>query len=99
MDANSEQKFSGWVVRSSGYICGLGEWYQSVGAIPGSLVYVKRSKNPGEVIVRVEKRKNRDWVRTMLVGSDGGIVFAMLKQQVKSPLAESARFSTQRSSA
>lgn len=88
LDANSGQKFSGWVVRSSGYICGLGEWYQSVGTIPGSLVYVKRSKNPGEVIVRVEKRKNRDWVRTMLVGSDGGIVFAMLKQQVNTTFDE-----------
>jgi hypothetical protein len=28
------------------------------------------------------QRSRRDWIRTVLVGSDGGIVFAMLKQMV-----------------
>jgi hypothetical protein len=28
------------------------------------------------------RRPSRDWVRTVLTGSDGGIVFAMLRQQV-----------------
>ena len=28
------------------------------------------------------RRSSRDWIRTLLVGSDGGIVFAMLKQAV-----------------
>jgi hypothetical protein len=51
--------------------------------IPGSLIRVKHGKNPGEVIVQCDsQRGSREWIRTVLVGSDGGIVFAMLKQIV-----------------
>lgn len=82
MDQNTGEEFSGWVVRSSGYISGLKEWYQSTGAIPGSLIHIKPGKKPGEVTIWVDKRKSREWVRTLLFGSDGGMVFAMLKQQI-----------------
>jgi hypothetical protein len=35
------------------------------------------------VIIHTEKsRSNREWIRTALVGADGGIVFALLKQPV-----------------
>jgi hypothetical protein len=51
--------------------------------MPGSIVRVSRGKQPGEVEVRVDSRRaGREWIRTVLVGSDGGIVFAMLKQMV-----------------
>ena len=51
--------------------------------MPGSLVWIRRGRRPGEVIVRVSgRRSHRDWVRTVLVGADGGIVFANLKQVV-----------------
>lgn len=44
---------------------------------------VKKGKKPGEVIVQCDaQRGSREWVRTVLVGSDGGIVFAVLKQVV-----------------
>jgi len=70
-------------VRSSGYIYGLRDWYESYGLIPGSLVTIKNGQKPGEVIIRAhKKRPSRQWVRTILVGSDGGLVFAMLKQLV-----------------
>lgn len=82
LDQNTGEKFSGWVVRSLGYVSGLKNWYQSSGTIPGSLIHIKRSKNPGEVLIWVDKRKSREWVRTLLFGSDGGMVFAMLKQQI-----------------
>jgi hypothetical protein len=88
IDSNSGEKFSGWVVRSSGYVSGLEHWYQSVGAIPGSIIHIKQSKIPGEVIIWVDKRKNREWVRTLLFGSDGGMVFAMLKQQITTTFDE-----------
>ena len=88
IDSNSGEKFSGWVVRASGYVSGLERWYQSVGAIPGSIIHIKHSKNPGEVIIWVDKRKNREWVRTLLFGSDGGMVFAMLKQQITTTFDE-----------
>ncbi len=51
--------------------------------MPGSLIHIKRSSKPGEVIIRTEKsRSNREWIRTALIGADGGIVFALLKQPV-----------------
>jgi hypothetical protein len=83
VDAYSGEKFPGWVVREKRYVIGLGKWYQKHGLMPGSLVRVKRGKKPGEVIISADSRRsNREWIRTVLVGSDGGIVFAMLKQIV-----------------
>ncbi len=83
IDRDSKQKISGWVVRTSRYVYGLRDWYQSQGLIPGSLIHIQRSKNPGEAIIWAEKRRPaREWIRTVLVGADGGIVFAMLKQMV-----------------
>jgi hypothetical protein len=83
VDGETGQKFPGWVVRKNHYVYGLQEWYKSHALIPGSLIRVKRGKKPGEVIVQCDsQRGSRDWVRTVLVGSDGGIVFAMLKQIV-----------------
>jgi hypothetical protein len=81
VDGDTGQKFPGWVVRANHYVYGIQDWYKSHGLMPGSLIRVKRSKNPGEVIVQCDaQRGSREWIRTVLVGSDGGIVFAMLKQ-------------------
>ncbi len=89
VDGENGQKFQGWVVRTHRYVYGLKEWYQSKGVFPGSLVKVRRGKNPGEVIVQCETRRpTRDWVRTVLVGSDGGVVFAMLKQNLSTTFDE-----------
>jgi hypothetical protein len=83
IDGETGQKFPGWVVRKNHYVFGLQEWYKSHTLMPGSLIRVKHGKNPGEVIVQCDsQRGSREWVRTVLVGSDGGIVFAMLKQIV-----------------
>lgn len=82
-DTSSHTKFSGWVVRPNKYIYGLKDWYTQQGVIPGSFVTVKKSPTPGEVIVQTAKNKNsRDWIRTVLIGADGGIVFALLKQVI-----------------
>lgn len=83
VDANTNESFPGWVVRPAKYVYGLKEWYEQNELIPGSMVYIRRGDEPGKVIVRCEgKRPNREWMRTALVGSDGGVVFAMLKQIV-----------------
>ncbi|MCE5209456.1 MAG: hypothetical protein LLG42_14235 [Chloroflexi bacterium] len=83
IDENSNKKFSGWVVRPLHYIGGLSEWYAEHGVIPGSMIHLRRGTRDGEVIIYVGKRRStRDWMRTALVGSDGGIVFAMLKQLI-----------------
>ncbi|MBN1668079.1 MAG: hypothetical protein JW862_13385 [Anaerolineales bacterium] len=83
VDGDTGEKFPAWVVRDHGYVFGLEDWYRERGLMPGSIVRVKRGKNPGEVIVHADtQRSRRDWVRTVLVGSDGGVVFAMLKQVI-----------------
>lgn len=83
VDGKTKQKIPAWVVREHGYVYGLREWYKSHQLIPGSLVHIKRSNVPGEVIVEAKtQRSSKDWVRTVIVGTDGGLVFAMLKQAI-----------------
>jgi hypothetical protein len=93
VDGNSGEKFSGWVVRKSRYVSGLKEWYESQGTIPGSIIHVRKGEDPGEVIIRVDKRRSiRDWVRTALVGADGEVVFALLKQTISTSIDERMAF-------
>ncbi|HVN15807.1 MAG TPA: hypothetical protein VMT73_08715 [Anaerolineales bacterium] len=83
VDGKTGAKMPAWVVRTNGYVYGLREWYKSHVLIPGSLVEIKRSDTPGEVIVEARtQRSTKDWVRTLMVGADGGMVFAMLKQPI-----------------
>ena len=83
VDGNSKEKFPAWVVREKGYVFGLKDWYESNDLIPGSIIRVKRGKTAGEVIIQTgSRRSSREWIKTVLVGSDGGIVFAMLKQLI-----------------
>jgi hypothetical protein len=89
VDGETGQKFPGWVVRQHRYVYGLEEWYRKHNLMPGSLVRVRRGNQPGEVIVQCDaQRGSREWVRTVLVGSDGGIVFALLKQIVSASFDE-----------
>jgi len=89
VDSDSGQQFADWVVRQQHYVYGLQDWYRQRGLIPGSTVRIRRGDNPGEVIVQVDvHRPNREWIRTVLVGSDGGTVFAMLKQSVPAGVDE-----------
>ena len=51
--------------------------------MPGSLIDIQQGKVPGEVIIQAQShRGKRDWVRTAIAGSDGGLVFATLKHIV-----------------
>jgi hypothetical protein len=83
VDGKTKQKIPAWVVREHGYVYGLREWYKAHQLIPGSLVQVRRGEKPGEVIVEARtQRSSKDWIRTVMVGTDGGFVFAMLKQPI-----------------
>lgn len=83
IDTETNQEVSGWVVRTNKYVYGLHDWYQSAELIPGNYVTISKGNKAGEVLISAGKRKpNREWVRTALIGADGGIVFAMLKQLV-----------------
>lgn len=89
VDGDTGEKFPGWVVREKRYVYGLKDWYAARGVAPGSILHIRKGKAPGEVIVQTESRRSsREWIRTVLVGSDGGIVFAMLKQIVSAPFDE-----------
>jgi hypothetical protein len=89
VDGDSGEKFPGWVARHEGYVFGLEEWYRDRELMPGSIVRIQPGKQVGEVIVRVDaQRSRRDWVRTVLVGTDGGTVFATLKQLVSAAYDE-----------
>jgi len=89
VDGQSHEELPAWVVRQHGYVVGLGKLYQKYGLMPGSLISVAKGKKPGQVIVTARTRRPmRDWVRTVLVGSDGGIVFAMLKQNITTEFNE-----------
>jgi hypothetical protein len=79
----SGQNISAWVVRPFSYVYGLKKWYQELELMPGSIIKIKHGQQQGEVLIQAEKkRSNREWIRTMLIGADGGIVFAMLKQTI-----------------
>jgi hypothetical protein len=83
VDGKTKQNIPAWVVRQHGYVYGLREWYKAHLLMPGSLVQVRRGEKPGEVIVEARtQRAAKDWVRTVIVGADGGLVFAMLKQSI-----------------
>ena len=89
VDGQSREEIQAWVVRQHGYVYGLGALFQKYGLIPGSLISVAKGKKPGQVIVTPKTRRpTRDWVRTVLVGSDGRIVFAMLKQNLTTEFNE-----------
>lgn len=86
IDGDNGKAFPGWVVRERRYVYGLAEWYENKGVITGTILKVRRGAQPGEVIVQADThRPNREWIRTVLVGSDGGVVFAMLKQTIATP--------------
>ena len=77
------EEISAWVVRPYNYIYGLREWYDAKELIPGSIIHIRPGKQPGEVLIQPEKkRSNKEWMRTLLIGTDGGIVYATLKQNV-----------------
>jgi hypothetical protein len=83
VDGDTGEKFPGWVVRNHKYVYGLRDWYLEKGVMPGSMIKLEKGKNPGEVIVSTEPHISaKEWVRTALVGADGGVVYAMLKQPV-----------------
>ncbi|HMB22303.1 MAG: hypothetical protein ACM33V_01600 [Chloroflexota bacterium] len=93
VDGRTKQKMPGWVVREHGYVFGLREWYKANELTAGSLVRIRRGEHPGEVIVEAKTyRSTKDWVRTIIVGTDGGMVFALLKQPVSAEFNDRMAF-------
>ncbi|HEX9332901.1 MAG TPA: hypothetical protein VF896_13505 [Anaerolineales bacterium] len=93
VDGRTKQRMPGWVVREHGYVFGLREWYKANDLMAGSLVRIRRGENLGEVIIEAKiYRSTKDWVRTVIVGADGGMVFALLKQSISAELNDRMAF-------
>ena len=92
VDGRSKQKMPGWVVREQRYVYGLRDWYKANDLMPGSLIRIRRSDVPGEVIIEAKAYRAKDWVRTVIVGADGGMVFAMLKQSISAEFNDRMAF-------
>lgn len=89
IDKDTNQEISCWVVRPHKYVYGLHKWYQDKEFMPGSIINLEKSDEPGVILIQSQKRRsNREWVKTVLVGADGGIVIALLKQAVSAGFAE-----------
>jgi hypothetical protein len=89
VDAHTQNILPAWAVRQHRYVYGLKDYYQKYALNPGSLIVVRKGTQPGQTILEAKvHRPTRDWVRTVLVGSDGGIVFAMLKQNITGDINE-----------
>jgi len=87
VDEETGDRFPAWVVRAKRYVFGLREWYDKHNVQPGSIIRVQRGVNRGEVILKADSRRSaREWIRTVLVGSDGGVVYAMLKHTVSTSI-------------
>jgi len=83
IDTDTQKRFPGWVVRPNRYVYGLKEWYLTQNTLPGSLIHLRRGNKPGEIQIHLgKKHPTREWIRTLIIGADGGFVFAMLKQQI-----------------
>jgi hypothetical protein len=92
VDGKTKQRMPGWVVRENGYVFGLREWYKANDLMPGSLVRIRRGEHPGEVIIEAKTYRTKDWVRTVIIGADGGMVFAMLKQSISAEFNDRMAF-------
>jgi hypothetical protein len=93
VDGRTKQRMPGWVAREHGYVYGLREWYKANDLMAGSLVRIRRGETPGEVMIEAKTyRSTKDWVRTVIVGADGGMVFALLKQPVSAEFNDRMAF-------
>lgn len=89
VDQKTNQEIPAWVVRKNRYVYGLKEFFEQNGLIPGSLLTIRKGKKPGIVNIEAKTRRpTKEWVRTVLAGRDGGIVFAMLKQTINADYNE-----------
>ncbi|NLE83494.1 MAG: hypothetical protein GX603_03160 [Chloroflexi bacterium] len=89
IDEQTQQVIDAWIVRDKNYVIGLRDWYESKSLIPGSIVQITRTENPGIMKIQPErKRSNKEWIKTVLVGADGGLVFALLRQPISAGFDE-----------
>ncbi|MFA5611796.1 MAG: hypothetical protein WDA04_02920 [Anaerolineaceae bacterium] len=89
IDEQIQDPISAWVVRDKNYVIGLRDYYLDKNLIPGSIIEISRTDDPGVMKIDPEKkRSNKEWIKTVLVGVDGGLVFALLRQPISAGFNE-----------
>ncbi len=89
IDEQTHQPISAWIVRDHNYVIGLRDWYEEKNLIPGSIIEISRTADPGVMKIQPQKkRSNKEWIKTVLVGADGGLVFALLRQPISAGFNE-----------
>ena len=80
VDADTEEEFPGWVVRSNRYVYGLEDWYEQYDVGVGTYVDLKRREEPGlfEVGVRQFRSRRGEWLRTVSA-EDGRLSFEVTR--------------------
>lgn len=82
-DIQTNETISAWVVRPGRYVIGLKEWYETQNLIPGSIIELSSTSDPGVINISAQKkRSNKEWIKTVLFGADGGLVIALLRQSI-----------------
>lgn len=89
IDEQTQSQISAWLVRHHNYVIGLRDWFLEKGVIPGSVLDIIATDDPGTMIISPHrKRANKEWIKTVLVGADGGLVFALLRQPISAGFNE-----------
>lgn len=82
VDGQTGEKRPGWVVRPGRYVFGLAEWYRKYEVPVGGTLTVHKGDAPGEVVVKIDRRKPiREWVRSVSV-ADNRVMFTMQKRAI-----------------
>ncbi len=83
IEADTGERFPGWVVREGRYVFGLDEWFRKLDFPVGGQLTVSRGASPGEVVIKASKRRpNREWVRMAAATPDGRLTFTMQKHNI-----------------
>lgn len=83
VDADTGERFPGWVVRESRYVFGLDEWFRKLDFPVGGQLTVSVGASRGEVVIKASRRRpNREWVRMAAAAPDGRLTFTMQKHNI-----------------
>jgi len=81
IDGVKGEKFYGWAVHAKGYVAGLKEWYEKIGATAGTYITLTKGRNPTEVIIKYAPRRiKKDWVKVARVQNERLVFEIQLRQ-------------------
>lgn len=83
IDAESGERFPGWVVTPYRFVYGLADWYSKKGLLPGGILRIRKGEAPGVILLSAATRRPaREWVRTATAANSSRLAFTMQKQAV-----------------